>query len=108
MTSDLSRAEMDMLSAEYVLGVLEADERARTGDLIGSNGTMRLLSEAWETRFAPMNDGYPVLAAPDVWAGLDRELFAPARRRNRIFLLAGAVLVAGVVIKIAFWARLMM
>jgi anti-sigma-K factor RskA len=99
---------MDLLAAEYVLGVLDAGERARTQALIHRNGTMRILVEAWEDRFSPLDAGYPVLAAPDVWRDLDRALFAPQRRRNRVFLLVVSVLAVALVVKMVFWARLLM
>lgn len=67
-----------------------------------------MLMELWEERFVPLNDDYAPLAAPDVWAGLDHELFAPRRRRNRIFWLVVAGFAVALVVKLAFWARLLM
>ncbi|MDX7949842.1 anti-sigma factor [Lichenihabitans sp. Uapishka_5] len=63
MTSDLS--DDDALAAEYVLGTLEADERAaaeaRRSRDIGFDG----LIAQWEARLAPLAEATPPLAPPD-------------------------------------------
>jgi anti-sigma-K factor RskA len=62
----MARPEMDALAAEYLLGVLDHDEREEVRMLIDGDGTMRMLTEAWEDGFAPLNARYPLIAAPDV------------------------------------------
>ncbi len=101
------RDEMDMLAAEYVLGVQDAEERAQTRSLIDGNGTMRLLIQDWEARLDPLNRGYVPLPAPDVWPALDAQLFARARWRKRLFWLV--VIGLGLVLagKIAMWLKIL-
>ena len=97
------REEMDFLAAEYVLGVQDAEDRARTRALIEGNGTMRLLLNEWEFRLAALNAAYVPVAAPDVWGALDAQLFARGRRRNRLFWLVAAGLGVLLFGKIAMW-----
>lgn len=107
MAEAVSRAELDLLAAEYVMGLLEADDRASTASLIDGNGTMRLLVGEWETRFAPLNAAYMPVPAPDVWPALDAQFFAPRRRRNRLFLFVVAGLAVVLAVKLAFWMKLL-
>lgn len=107
MAEALSRQELDLLAAEYVLGLLDAEERDRAGQLIDSNGTMRMLVEDWGYRLSPLAEPIPALAMPDIWRDLDRQLFAPRRWRNRLFLLVVGGLVVAAAVKLAFWLRVL-
>jgi anti-sigma-K factor RskA len=107
MAEALSHEEMSLLAAEYVVGLLDADERASASRLIDANGTMRGLVDDWAVRLSPLNAGYVAVPMPDIWRDLDRELFAPTRWRARLFWLAVAGLAVVLVGKLAFWARLL-
>jgi anti-sigma-K factor RskA len=107
MAEALSHDEMSLLAAEYVVGLLDADERASASRLIDANGTMRGLVDDWVERLSPLNAAYAAVPAPDIWRALDRELFAPARWRRRLFWLVVAGLAVALVGKLAFWARLL-
>jgi anti-sigma-K factor RskA len=107
MAEAIPRDEMDLLAAEHVLGLLDAEARRAAAALVEGNGTMRLLAEEWEDRLADLNAEFVSVDAPDVWPALDRQLFAARRKRTRLFwLLVGAFAVA-LVAKVAFWAQLL-
>ena len=61
----------DLLAAEYVLGVLPADERRAVAERIVRDIGFARLVESWEDRFSPLNSGY-------------EEIEPPARVRTRI------------------------
>lgn len=107
MADPTPRPEMELLAAEYVLGVLEAEERRAAAELADRDGTMRMLVDDWAFHLSSLNTAYAPVPAPNIWPALDRELFAPKRRRNRIFWLVVAGLAVALVVKVAFWIRLL-
>ncbi|CDX53334.1 Anti-sigma K factor RskA [Mesorhizobium plurifarium] len=67
----------DLLAAEYVLGVLPADERQIASRRIDTEAAFARLVDAWEVRFAPMAAAYAAVEPPaSVKAAIDRRLFA--------------------------------
>lgn len=67
----------DLLAAEYVLGVLAADERQVASRRIDTEAAFARLVDAWEVRFAPMAAAYAAVEPPaSVKAAIDRRLFA--------------------------------
>ncbi|MDX8534514.1 anti-sigma factor [Mesorhizobium sp. VK25A] len=67
----------DLLAAEYVLGVLPADERQVASRRIDTEAAFARLVDAWEVRFAPMAAAYAAVEPPaSVKAAIDRRLFA--------------------------------
>ncbi len=67
----------DLLAAEYVLGVLAADERAAAARRIDTEPAFARLVERWEEHLAPMGAAYaPAVPMPAVKAAIDRRLFA--------------------------------
>ncbi|TGP24507.1 MULTISPECIES: anti-sigma factor [unclassified Mesorhizobium] len=67
----------DLLAAEYVLGVLAADERQIASRRIDTETAFARLVDAWEVRFAPMASAYAAVEPPaSVKAAIDRRLFA--------------------------------
>ncbi|PBB97661.1 anti-sigma factor [Mesorhizobium sp. WSM3862] len=67
----------DLLAAEYVLGVLAADERQIASRRIDTEAGFARLVDAWEAHFAPMADAYAAVEAPaSAKAAIDRRLFA--------------------------------
>ncbi|RWE29046.1 anti-sigma factor [Mesorhizobium sp.] len=89
----------DLLAAEYVLGVLPADERQIVLRRIDTDTAFARLVEAWEAHFAPMAAAYAAVEPPPaVKAAIDRRLFAsPA---------ASAEPRAGLWSSLAFWRSL--
>ena len=68
----------DLLAAEYVLGVLAADEREIASRRIEADAAFARLVDAWEVRLSPMAAAYPEIEPPAaVKAALDRRLFTP-------------------------------
>ncbi len=97
------------LAGEYVLGVLDATERARVEARIKADPAFAAEVTAWETRFAGMNDGFAEAPAPDLLPRIEARLFgraSPARagsldRLARFLIgagLAAAVLLAAIVV----------
>ena len=73
----------DMIAAEYVLGVLPADERLVVADRIEADRDFAQIVDGWELHFAPLAAGYPDAEPPPaVKAVIDRRLFAE-RREDR-------------------------
>ncbi|MBZ9850518.1 anti-sigma factor [Mesorhizobium sp. CA14] len=66
----------DLLAAEYVLGVLAADERQIASRRIDTETAFARLVDAWEVRFAPVAAAYAAVEPPaSVKAAIDRRLF---------------------------------
>lgn len=69
----------EALAAEYVLGVLPAEERRIAGTRIDRDAGFARLVEQWEARLAPMAAGYSEVAPPaSVRTALERRLFGQA------------------------------
>ncbi|AWC25706.1 MULTISPECIES: anti-sigma factor [Aminobacter] len=90
----------DIVAAEYVLGVLPADERRQVGMRIdGEPGFARLVDE-WEVRFAPLGAAYPEVEAPaSVKQAIDARLFSSTAQ-------APVGQPAGLWASLAFWRGL--
>ncbi|MER8696996.1 anti-sigma factor [Mesorhizobium opportunistum] len=90
----------DMFAAEYVLGVLPADERQIASRRIDSETDFARLVDGWEDHLSPLAAAYPEIEPPaSVKAAVDRRLFAstaaaPAEPR------------AGLWSSLAFWRGL--
>ena len=54
----------DHVAAEYVLGVLPAEERQALARRIETDAGFARLVEAWEARLSPLNSGYDEVAPP--------------------------------------------
>ncbi|HEV7253170.1 MAG TPA: anti-sigma factor [Mesorhizobium sp.] len=66
----------DALAAEYVLGLLPAEERAAAAARIETDRGFAALVDAWDMRLAPLAAAYPeVDPPPAVRAALERALF---------------------------------
>lgn len=89
----------DLLAAEYVLGVLEHDDRQRAAERAEIDGAFRARIAAWERRLAVLNTAFddgPV--NPAVLPAIEVALFdRPAAPRRRLgWLWAAGTLVAAV------------
>jgi anti-sigma-K factor RskA len=108
---------IDGLAAEFVLGSLDAAERAEVEARRALEGSLKAAIEAWERRLAPLLEAAPEVAPPpDIF---DRILVriadepvrrpapvvalrAPSQRRIRLVVSAGA-LAACLALAIAAW-----
>lgn len=82
----------DLIAAEYVLGVLTADERQAARMRIESDRVFARLVEAWELRLSPLGEDYLSVQAPDfVKQAIDQRLFG------------GQLGAANSVQRVAFW-----
>ncbi|MER8770473.1 anti-sigma factor [Mesorhizobium sp. M0960] len=71
----------DLFAAEYVLGVLAADEREIASRRIDADAAFARLVDAWEAHLSPMAATYPETEPPiRVKEALDRRLFAAEPR----------------------------
>ncbi|MER9299611.1 anti-sigma factor [Mesorhizobium sp. M0621] len=67
----------DPLAAEYVLGVLDADERQIASRRIDAETDFARLVDGWEVNFSPLAAAYPEIEPPtSVKPAIDRRLFA--------------------------------
>lgn len=65
-----------MLAAEYVVGVLDAEERLKAAARIDRDSRFARLIEAWEARLSPLSGTYPEIKPPSrVKQAVDRVLF---------------------------------
>ena len=68
--------ETDLLAAEYVLGTLDADERADVAARLDADAELSRAVRAWEDRFAPLADAVPAVTPPAaVYDGIRVRLF---------------------------------
>jgi anti-sigma-K factor RskA len=78
-TDHHERPDDDMLAAEYVLGVLSADERAAAARRIERDMVFAHLVAGWESRLMPWAETVaPVAPPPEMWNRIAAEL--PAQR----------------------------
>lgn len=69
----------DLLAAEYVLGVLAADERQIASRRIEAEADFARLVDGWEVNFSPLAAAYQDIDPPaSVKPAIDRRLFASA------------------------------
>lgn len=72
----------DLVAAEYVLGVLPAQERQAAAERIESDPAFARLVDAWEDRLSPMAAAYPEVDPPAALKqAIDRRLFANRQAR---------------------------
>lgn len=94
----------EILAAEYVVGVLPADERRAASARVDADQSFARLVDWWETRFAPVAAGYqPVEPPPSVKAGIDRRLFPGGSATT---VASSAAPSAGLWTSLAFWRGL--
>jgi anti-sigma-K factor RskA len=92
--------EDDAFAGEYVLGVLDAADRARAEDRIRHEPLFAAAVAAWEQRLAGLNDDYPEVPAPNLMPKIEARLFPVAARPQRSWFgwLAGAATAAVIAI----------
>jgi anti-sigma-K factor RskA len=80
----------EILAAEYVVGVLPAEERRTVSARIDNDSAFARIVDRWEVYFSPLAVAYAAVEAPaGVKAAVDRRLFsgqassAPARTADR-------------------------
>jgi anti-sigma-K factor RskA len=90
------REEDDAFAGEYVLGVLDAADRARAEDRIRHEPLFAAAVAAWEQRLSGLNDDYDDMPAPNLLPKIEARLFPVAAKPQRSWLgwLAGAATAA--------------
>src|SRR5690606_32986295 len=87
----------DVLAAEYVLGVLSAEERQAAARRVEAEPDFARLVDGWQARLSPLDAGYDEVAPPaSVKAALDARLFGAAKDAAR----------PGLMQSLAFWRGL--
>jgi anti-sigma-K factor RskA len=90
----------DMFAAEYVLGVLPADERQIASRRIDSETDFARLVDGWEVHLSPLASAYPEIEPPaSVKPAIDRRLFSSTAATS-------AEARAGLWSSLAFWRGL--
>lgn len=85
----------DALAAEFVLGVLDAAERAEVAARIKRDPAFAARVTDWENRFSGLNDGFDEAKAPNLLPNIEARLFPkaqPVRRFGLLGWLSGAAL----------------
>lgn len=92
----------DMIAAEYVLGVLPADERRQASLRIEAEQAFARLVDRWEGYFSPLGEGYAAVEAPaGVKIAVDRRLFGAAAAP-----IGQAPAIPGALSSLGFWRGL--
>lgn len=87
----------EALAAEYVLGVLDASERAEVAARIKREPIFAARVLDWEDRLAGLNDGFAEARAPKLLPKIEARLFpkaAPTRRFGVVGWLSGGLVAA--------------
>ena len=93
----------DLLAAEYVLGVLAADERQIASSRIDAETGFARLVDGWEVHLSPLASAYPEVAPPaTVKVAVDRRLFSSTATSSTTTAQPSAGLWAS----LAFWRGL--
>ncbi len=93
----------DIVAAEYVVGLLEAEERAEVAARLERDAAFARLVDEWEVRLSPMAEAYPSAQPPaDAKHGIDRMLFSSEAASTR----SDSAARAGLWQSIAFWRGL--
>ncbi len=93
-------------AAEYVLGTLPADERARFVERLQNDAALRAAVSAWQRRLAPLDDtAAPETPPQSVWRNIEQATAAAGETgassanviqlRRRVAFWRGATIVAG-------------
>lgn len=94
----------DILAAEYVLGVLPADERRAAAVRLDAELAFSRLVDRWEVDLSPMQAAYHAVEPPaSVKAAIDRRLFASAARTSTA---QSTVEKVGIWSSLSFWRGL--
>ncbi len=75
--------EDDLLAAEYVMGLLDREERATIEARLRRDATLSLRVADWQERLSGLNDDYAEVAAPNLLAQIEARLFPTSLRRSR-------------------------
>lgn len=85
MTDILPSDERDQFAAEFALGVLDADDRARAYRLISSDPHFAAEVTSWQERLAPLlGEIVPVDPGPALWERINRALDASGEREENV------------------------
>ena len=77
--------DIDGLAAEYVLGSLDAEERAAVDARRRSDAPLAAAIEAWQRRLAPLSEQIPgVTPPPDLFDGILSRISGPASDPRRV------------------------
>jgi anti-sigma-K factor RskA len=79
----LRPALLDRLARDHALGVLRGGARRRFERLLGEQAAARDALARWQASLHALDTAVPAVApSAALWAGLERRLFAPARRER--------------------------
>ena len=85
MTDDL-----DIDAGEYVLGTLDAAERAAFSERLRVDAKARTAVSTWESRFADLDDAItPIVPPQSVWLGIERLVGQPEAKLHPFKVISG-------------------
>ena len=92
----------DLLAAEYVLGVQDAQTRALVEARLKRDTVLAAAVTAWEHRLGGLNDDFAPVPAADLMPAIEARLFpqAPRPRRTWFGFAAGAALAASLAVAV--------
>ncbi|QFU17244.1 anti-sigma factor [Microvirga thermotolerans] len=77
----MTRDDLDRLAAEYVLGLLEGEERAEAERRLAEDRGFPAMVETWRRRFAELDETAPQLPPDEgLWRRIDAAIAGPAPR----------------------------
>lgn len=104
MSPQPPRDDDDALAAELVLGVLEHEARAAAEARQANDPEFAARVADWESRFAPLNDDYPEVPAPNLLPRIEARLFPkPDRRPVWRAWLMGVIYATIAMLALASW-----
>jgi anti-sigma-K factor RskA len=94
--------DIDILAAEYVLGALGPEDRARAEVQLRREPAFSAAVAAWELRLSGLNDGFAEVPAPDLMPGIEARLFGKPARKPAFWtrLALGGALAASVLLAV--------
>ena len=97
----------DALAAEYVLGVLDLQDRATLEARLRVDPDFAAQVAAWEDRLSGLNDAFEEVPAPNLLPKIEARLFPVAAKPQRNWLgwLAGAAVAASLVLAVVIVQR---
>lgn len=109
MTSPLSPSDLseddDLLAAEYVLGVIDAELRAKVDYRLKRDAVFAAAVADWENRLGGLNDDFDEVPAPNLLPKIEARLFPQAetltrKQRNWFGFAGGAMLAASLAVAV--------
>ena len=95
MSGGTEPEDVDLVAAEYVLGTLDAAERASFAERLRSDGGAKRSVTQWEARFSSLANHVDTVTPPaSLWDAIERALKAPPAKPRTFKVIDGGGLIA--------------